>query len=177
MLSPQQVSSILAQLPAEDEAVSSRQVQQQQPPPPVPAEPVPPAPIQNAIPPPVVPVQQPVPAPAPVAAPAPAPYLPPTNQFADTTLNEKTPVPAPQHYTPPPVPPPAYQAPPSLGIASAVYEYKASESGDLSFLPHDRIQILEHMNNDCMVPFCFFVDVRSYVRYDMLTIFRVAWTQ
>lgn len=37
-----------------------------------------------------------------------------------------------------------------MSMASAVYEYKASEGGDLSFLPHDRIQVLEHMNNDCM---------------------------
>lgn len=149
VLSSQQTSSILAQLPEENES-SSRQVQQ-----PIAADPVPPAPIQEAIPPPVVPVQQPAPAPAPVAAPvpAPAPYLPPTNQFANTTLNEKAPVPSPQQYSPPPVPPPAYQGPPVMSMASAVYEYKASESGDLSFLPHDRIQVLEHMNNDCMMAF------------------------
>lgn len=143
MISPQQVSSILAELPADGQ--QSRQLQQ-------PAQPAQPAqppqpvsqPFQEAVPPPVVPVEHHAPSPAP----APAPYLPPTNQFANTTLNEKAP--APQAYTPP-VPPPAYQGPTVLSMGSAVYEYKASEPGDLSFLPRDRIQVLEHMNNDCMV--------------------------
>lgn len=137
MLSPQQVSSILAELPADGQ--QSRQLQQPVQPaaqPAPPPQPVP-QPIQEAIPPPVVPVQH-----------SPAPYLPPTNQFANTTLNEKAPTP---QFQPPPVPPPAYQGPAVLSIASAVYEYKASEAGDLSFLPRDRIQVLEHMNNDCMV--------------------------
>lgn len=89
---------------------------------------------------------QPSPAPSqpPVAA-----YSPPTNQFANTSLNEKAPTP--NQYPSPAPPPPAYaQTPPVLSTASALYAYTPTDAGDLALQPHDRIQVLEHMNNDCM---------------------------
>ena len=53
--------------------------------------------------------------------------------------------------TPAPLPPPAYaQSPPVLCIASALYAYTPTDAGDLALQPNDRIQVLEHMNNDCM---------------------------
>ncbi|PYH89841.1 SH3-domain-containing protein [Aspergillus ellipticus CBS 707.79] len=121
VISPQQLSSILSQLPR-DENERSRG--------PVPQQPTP--------------VQQPV-----AAQPPPAPYSPPTNQFANTSLNEKAAYqqPPPQQY--PSVPPPAYpQAPPALSVASALYAYTPTDPGDLALQPNDRIQVLEHMNAD-----------------------------
>ena len=159
MINPQQLSSILAELPAEG---VSRQQQHTPEPAPVPV------PVQQPPP----PVQQPVqPPPAPYSPP-PAPYAPPTNQFANTTLNEKAPAPAPaQQYPSPPVPPPAYaQAPPALSMASALYAYTPTDPGDLALQPYDRIQVLEHMNNDCMAT------VRNPTFHAQLTIIcRVAW--
>lgn len=57
--------------------------------------------------------------------------------------------PAPQsHYA---SPPPAYpQAPTVLSVASALYAYTPTDAGDLALQPNDRIQVLEHMNADCM---------------------------
>lgn len=125
VISPQQLSSILSQLPRENErqtSVPRESTPVQQPPPPV-----------------VAPVQPP-----------PAPYSPPTNQFANTSLNEKAtyqPPPTPHQYPSPP--PPAYpQAPPVLSIASALYAYTPTDPGDLALQPHDRVQVLEHMNAD-----------------------------
>lgn len=159
VINPQQLSSILAELPAEG---VSRQQQHTPEPAPVPV------PVQQPPP----PVQQPVqPPPAPYSPP-PAPYAPPTNQFANTTLNEKAPAPAPaQQYPSPPVPPPAYaQAPPALSMASALYAYTPTDPGDLALQPYDRIQVLEHMNNDCMAT------VRNPTFHAQLTIIcRVAW--
>ncbi|KAK1139994.1 protein that induces appearance of [PIN+] prion when overproduced [Aspergillus melleus] len=134
VITPQQLSSILSQLPSED----ARQ---------------PSAPRQHQSPPAVAP--SPIPAPAPVRAPVqtqppPAPYSPPTNQFANASLNEKATYqqpPTPQ-YNPTP-PPPAYpQVPPVLSIASALYAYTPTDPGDLALQPNDRVQVLEHMNAD-----------------------------
>ncbi|KAL3482497.1 SH3 domain-containing protein [Aspergillus californicus] len=130
VITPQQLSTILSQLPNSSE--SERQVS-------APAEPTP---VQQP------PVQQP-----PVALPiaSPTPYSPPTAQFANTTLNEKAqygmnPPPPQQHYT---SPPPAYpQAPTVLSVASALYAYTPTDAGDLALQPHDRVQVLEHMNAD-----------------------------
>ncbi|KAK2759776.1 hypothetical protein FQN54_002510 [Arachnomyces sp. PD_36] len=73
-------------------------------------------------------------------------YTPPTNQFAAASLNEKNPVPDPY---PAPAPPPAYaSSPPVLSMASALYAYSPTDSGDLALQPSDRIQVLEHMNDD-----------------------------
>ncbi|THC90460.1 hypothetical protein EYZ11_010082 [Aspergillus tanneri] len=127
VITPQQLSSILSQLPSEnDRSVSAPR--QQLPSPPV-----------------VAPVQaQP--------APAPAPYSPPTTQFTNTSLNEKAnyqPPPTPQQYANPTPPPPAYpQVPPVLSIASALYAYTPTDPGDLALQPNDRVQVLEHMNAD-----------------------------
>ncbi|PYI33726.1 SH3-domain-containing protein [Aspergillus indologenus CBS 114.80] len=126
-----QLSSILSQLPKENER-SRSSVPPQQPP-----------------------VQQPQPvAPLPIQTqPSPAPYSPPVNQFANASLNEKATYqaqPPPQPYANPAVPPPpAYpQAPPVLSIASALYAYTPTDPGDLALQPRDRIHVLEHMNAD-----------------------------
>jgi len=76
-------------------------------------------------------------------------YTPPTQQLANTSLNEKAPT---TSQYPSPAPPPAY-APPVLSIASALYAYTPTDAGDLALQPHDRIQVYEHMNNDCMTPY------------------------
>lgn len=36
-----------------------------------------------------------------------------------------------------------------LSVASALYAYTPTDAGDLALQPNDRIQVLEHMNNDC----------------------------
>ncbi|PWY92776.1 SH3-domain-containing protein [Aspergillus heteromorphus CBS 117.55] len=124
VITPQQLSSILSQLPSDENERSRGPVPQQR-----------------------TPVQQ-----APVAAqPPPAPYSPPTNQFANTSLNEKASYqqPPPQQYSTPSIPPPAYaQPPPALSVASALYAYTPTDPGDLALQPHDRVQVLEHMNAD-----------------------------
>ncbi|KAL4879593.1 SH3 domain-containing protein [Aspergillus karnatakaensis] len=128
VITPQQLSSILSQLPNSNE--SERQV----------AAPPEPSPVQ--LPPPAAAVQ---------TQPSPAPYSPPTAQFANTSLNEKAQYgmnqpPPQQHYA---SPPPAYpQAPTVLSVASALYAYTPTDAGDLALQPHDRIQVLEHMNAD-----------------------------
>jgi hypothetical protein len=58
------------------------------------------------------------------------------------------------HYTtipsPAPLPPPAYASGPQvLSIASALYAYSPTDAGDLALQQNDRIQVTEHMNNDC----------------------------
>ncbi|PGH11679.1 hypothetical protein AJ79_04702 [Helicocarpus griseus UAMH5409] len=71
---------------------------------------------------------------------------PPSNQMSTLRLNEKSPEPQPYHD---PLPPPAYASgPPVLSIASALYAYTPTDAGDLALQPQDRIQVLEHMNND-----------------------------
>lgn len=39
-----------------------------------------------------------------------------------------------------------------MSIATALYAYTPTDAGDLALQMHDRIQVLEHMNNDCMAP-------------------------
>ena len=70
----------------------------------------------------------------------------PVENFGNPSLKE--------HYaptpSPAPLPPPAYAAGPQiLGIASALYAYTPTDAGDLALQQNDRIQVLEHMNNDC----------------------------
>jgi LAS seventeen-binding protein 1/2 len=62
--------------------------------------------------------------------------------------------------TPAPLPPPAYAStPPVISLASALYAYQPTDAGDLALQPNDRIQVMEHMNNDCKnEPIGFFVD-------------------
>lgn len=47
-------------------------------------------------------------------------------------------------------PPPAYaaSAAPTIATASAIYEYKPTDAGDLPLLPNDRISVTEFMNTD-----------------------------
>ncbi|KAL4897718.1 SH3 domain-containing protein [Aspergillus ambiguus] len=127
VISSQQLSSILSQLPEQNVPQTSAPVPREQ------------TPVQLQQPPVTAPVQPP-----------PAPYSPPTNQFANTSLNEKAtyqPPPTPQQYPSPP--PPAYpQVPSVLSVASALYAYTPTDPGDLALQPHDRIQVLEHMNAD-----------------------------
>lgn len=57
-----------------------------------------------------------------------------------------------QYASPPPqMAPPAYpQVPPILSLASALYAYTPTDAGDLALQPNDRVQVIEHMNDDCM---------------------------
>jgi len=53
--------------------------------------------------------------------------------------------------SPAPLPPPAYASTPQiLSIATALYAYQPTDTGDLALQQGDRIQVTEHMNNDCM---------------------------
>ncbi|KLJ05460.1 hypothetical protein EMPG_11039 [Blastomyces silverae] len=71
---------------------------------------------------------------------------PPTSQLSSMRLNEKSPEPQPYND---PLPPPAYASgPPILSTASALYAYTPTDAGDLALQPQDKIQVLEHMNND-----------------------------
>ncbi|KAL1958929.1 hypothetical protein VTO42DRAFT_3482 [Malbranchea cinnamomea] len=80
---------------------------------------------------------------APVAE---TPFSPPTSQVSSMSLNEKNHEPS-QYSSP--APPPSYSAtPPVLSIATALYAYTPTDAGDLALQPNDRIQVLEHMNND-----------------------------
>lgn len=75
---------------------------------------------------------------------------PPTSQFANTSLNEKSSnfyAPSPSPALPPPAYPSVPVAPP-LASASALYEYRPSDAGDLALQPNDRIAITEFMNAD-----------------------------
>ncbi|KAJ5124253.1 uncharacterized protein N7515_008078 [Penicillium bovifimosum] len=132
VISRQQLSSILSQLPAD--ANAPRAVQ---------ASPSPPRQLAQP-----VPVQQ-----APVQSqPPPAPYTPsyspPASQMSNMSVHEKAAMHN-QYASPPPQAPPAYpQVPPVLGLASAMYAYTPTDPGDLALQPQDRIQITEHMNAD-----------------------------
>jgi hypothetical protein len=57
--------------------------------------------------------------------------------------------------TPAPLPPPAYVPPPILAVASALYAYSPTDTGDLALQQGDRIHVLEHMNNDCAFSYRF----------------------
>jgi hypothetical protein len=106
VISPQQLSSILAQLPAQTQ------------------------------------LHAPIHSPGNGASPA-----PPVSQLSNITLNEKA------NYgvvANPAPPPPAYAAAPQiLSVAVALYAYTPTDAGDLALQPNDRIQVTEHMNNDC----------------------------
>lgn len=39
-------------------------------------------------------------------------------------------------------------------MASALYAYKPTDAGDLALQQNDRVQVIEHMNNDCMIYAC-----------------------
>ncbi|CAI7577660.1 unnamed protein product [Penicillium glandicola] len=128
VITPHQLSSILSQLPTDSGASRASSPPRQY------AQPVP---VQH------VPVQ---------AQPPPATYTPsyspPVSQMSNVSVNEKAPLHN-QYASPPPGAPPAYpQVPPALGVAVAVYEYHASDAGDLNLKPQDRIQIIEEMNKD-----------------------------
>ena len=70
----------------------------------------------------------------------------PIEQFSDMTMKD----PYAHVQTPAPLPPPAYAStPPVLSLASALYAYQPTDAGDLALQPNDRIQVSEHMNNDC----------------------------
>ncbi|MCJ1416918.1 hypothetical protein MMC32_003257 [Xylographa parallela] len=70
-----------------------------------------------------------------------------TNRLGNLSTFEKQPT---SFYppSPSPGPPPAYASPPSLAIASALYAYAPTDTGDLALLPNDRIHVLEFMNAD-----------------------------
>ncbi|CAI7590015.1 unnamed protein product [Penicillium palitans] len=132
VITPRQLSSILSQLPTDSEG--SRAVQASPSPP---QQQIQPPPAQH------VPVQ---------AQPPPGPYAPsyspPVSQMSNVSVNEKAALHN-QYASPPPVAPPAYpQVAPVVRVAVAVYEYHASDAGDLNLKPQDRIQIIEEMNKD-----------------------------
>ncbi|KAK6500305.1 hypothetical protein TWF481_010649 [Arthrobotrys musiformis] len=77
----------------------------------------------------------------PVSAPAPAPV----NLNNSSTFNEKTnPVPTPAYSQAPP----AYTHPPTLSVVTALYQYHASDAGDLALNPGDIINVTEYVNAD-----------------------------
>lgn len=56
-----------------------------------------------------------------------------------------------QYTSPAPHPPPAYPQVPPICVATALYAYTPTDAGDLALQPQDRVQVLEHMNDDCMI--------------------------
>lgn len=77
--------------------------------------------------------------------------MPDQAPIQNLSLNEKrsdfyAPSPSPA----PALPPPAYGASvaPTIATASAIYEYKPTDAGDLPLLPNDRISVTEFMNTD-----------------------------
>jgi len=75
-----------------------------------------------------------------------APLSPPADQFSNVSLNEKNSAVSPYSNQ---APPPAYaSSPPVLSIATALYAFTPTDAGDLALQAQDRIQVLEHMNND-----------------------------
>jgi hypothetical protein len=106
LISPQQLSSILAQLPAQTQ------------------------------------LHAPIHSPSNGTSPT-----PPVSHFSNINLNEKA------NYdvvVNPAAPPPAYASGPQiLSIAVALYAYTPTDAGDLALQQNDRIQVTEHMNNDC----------------------------
>ncbi|CAG8030939.1 unnamed protein product [Penicillium nalgiovense] len=128
VITSHQLSSILSQLPADSEATRAA---------PPPRQQTLPAPVQH------VPVQ---------AQPPPAPYTPsyspPASQMNNMSVNEKAALHN-RYASPPPGAPPAYpQVPPVIGLAVAMYDYPATDPGDLKLRQKDRIQVFEHMNAD-----------------------------
>lgn len=135
VITPRQLSTMLSQLPADldSESQETRSLPRQHQP----------SPLQ---------VVAPAPIPAPVQAqPPPAAYSPPA-PAATPSYNEKAALHN-QYASPPPQAPPAYpQVPPILSLASALYAYTPTDQGDLALQPNDRVQVIEHMNDDCMLP-------------------------
>jgi len=133
VITSSQLNSILSQLPDETDAHAA--VARQEP-------------RQTSL------MQQPAPSPSPLpepvqAQPPPAPYSPPTTQMSNVSFNEKAQLHN-QYVSPSPQPPPAYpQVPPILSLATALYAYTPTDPGDLAMSPNDRIQVTEHMNDDC----------------------------
>ena len=90
----------------------------------------------------------------PPASAQPTIQLPSPAPSAAAPFNEKQP----DYYAPtisPAIPPPAYPpaypptpTPAPVAVASALYEYKPADAGDLAFLPYDRIAVTEFMNAD-----------------------------
>lgn len=107
VITPQTLSSILAQLPAQ------------------------------------TPLHAPIQSPVNVVSPA------PVEHFGNLGVNKlEYNAPSPIH-TPNPLPPPAYPVVPTiLAMASALYAYKPTDAGDLALQQNDRVQVIEHMNND-----------------------------
>lgn len=56
-------------------------------------------------------------------------------------------------------------------MAIALYAYSPTDAGDLALQQNDRIQVIEHMNNDCKHELIF-NEFNS-----VLTISRVAWSE
>ncbi|KAF3201943.1 hypothetical protein TWF106_002665 [Orbilia oligospora] len=84
----------------------------------------------------------------PVAAPSPAPVAvnnSSTYNNNSSTYNEKAnPVPTPAYSQAPP----AYTHPPTLSVVTALYQYNASDAGDLALNPGDTINVTEYVNAD-----------------------------
>ncbi|KAJ5220307.1 hypothetical protein N7468_009511 [Penicillium chermesinum] len=126
VISQQQLSSLLSQLPTNENAARS---------------------VYQA---------QTSSSPASVAPPSFHAQPPPTTPMNNLSLNEKAPLPepvrspvpvAPQAFSPPPVPPPQAapppQAPPVLAVATALYAYTPTDPGDLALNVGDKIQVSE----------------------------------
>jgi hypothetical protein len=106
VLSPQQLSSILSQLPAQTQLH------------------------------------------APVHSPVSSTTLPFSNLSLSSEKNQYIPFAAPA------LPPPAYGSGAQiLSLASALYAYTPTDAGDLALQQNDRVQVTEHMNNDCKCKF------------------------
>lgn len=113
VITPQQLSSILAQVPTE-----------------IPSNSASPSPLPSPVPTNVKPAA--------------------TAQLANPPFNEKKPTKFALSLARA-LPPPAYvaaPAAPTVALASALYEYNPSDTGDLAILPTDRIFITEFMNAD-----------------------------
>ena len=118
VISPQQLSSILSQLPAQTQVHT------------------------------------------PIHSPLPSTIQQLSNLNLSSEKNQFTPSPIPAP------PPPAYASGLQvLSLASALYAYTPTDAGDLALQQHDRVQVTEHMNNDCMSISCAgsFVNVANNI--------------
>ncbi|KAJ9659524.1 protein that induces appearance of [PIN+] prion when overproduced [Neophaeococcomyces mojaviensis] len=89
----------------------------------------------------------------PAQTPLHAPIQSPVNGATTTPIDQFSSLNIKEHYspapTPAPLPPPAYPTGPSiLSVALALYSYTPTDAGDLALQQNDRIQVVEHMNND-----------------------------
>jgi hypothetical protein len=71
--------------------------------------------------------------------------------MSNASLNEKATLHNQYANQPTPAPPAYPQVPPVFGVAEAMYDYHAADAGDLDMKAGDRIQIIEKMNQDCML--------------------------